>query len=51
MNYLIWDFDGTLSYREGMWSGTLFEILCRDLMEVVAMLEREKVATLNSGKV
>ncbi|MEO5930542.1 MAG: HAD family hydrolase [Candidatus Kapaibacterium sp.] len=27
MNYLIWDFDGTLGYRAGMWSGTLLEIL------------------------
>ncbi len=24
---LIWDFDGTLAYREGRWSGTLMEIL------------------------
>ncbi|MDB5033994.1 MAG: hypothetical protein JWQ98_1235 [Chlorobi bacterium] len=27
MNYLIWDFDGTLGYRSGMWSGTLLDIL------------------------
>jgi putative hydrolase of the HAD superfamily len=25
--YLIWDFDGTLASREGMWSGTLLEVL------------------------
>lgn len=24
---LLWDFDGTLAYREGRWSGTLMEIL------------------------
>jgi putative hydrolase of the HAD superfamily len=28
MNYLIWDFDGTLGYRtEGMWTGVLLEVL------------------------
>jgi putative hydrolase of the HAD superfamily len=26
MNFL-WDFDGTLAYRDGMWSGTLFSVL------------------------
>jgi putative hydrolase of the HAD superfamily len=25
--YILWDFDGTLAQREGMWSGTLMEIL------------------------
>ena len=31
-SYLIWDFDGTLGYREGgMWSGTLRDILCEAL--------------------
>jgi len=24
---VLWDFDGTLAYREGMWTGTLIEIL------------------------
>ncbi|MEH2435929.1 MAG: HAD family hydrolase [Nostoc sp.] len=27
MKYLLWDFDNTLGYREGMWSGTLHSIL------------------------
>jgi hypothetical protein len=27
MQYLLWDFDGTLAYRPGMWSGTLVEVL------------------------
>lgn len=28
MNYLIWDFDGTLGYRsEGLWTGALLEVL------------------------
>jgi putative hydrolase of the HAD superfamily len=25
--YLIWDFDGTLGYREGQWSGALMDVL------------------------
>ena len=25
--YLIWDFDGTLAYRLGQWSGTMSEVL------------------------
>ena len=30
MKLLIWDFDGTLGYREGgMWTASLFNILCR----------------------
>jgi putative hydrolase of the HAD superfamily len=27
MKYLIWDFDGTLGYREPMWSGSLLEAI------------------------
>lgn len=27
MPYLIWDFDGTLGYREGGWSGAMLEVL------------------------
>jgi putative hydrolase of the HAD superfamily len=27
---IVWDFDGTLAYREGMWSGTLLEMLQRE---------------------
>ena len=27
MNYLIWDFDGTLGYRPGRWAGALAEVL------------------------
>jgi len=26
-SYIIWDFDGTLGHRTGMWSGTLLEVL------------------------
>lgn len=25
--YLLWDFDGTLAYRDGMWSSTIYELL------------------------
>jgi putative hydrolase of the HAD superfamily len=28
-NYLIWDFDGTLAYRPGQWSGAMIEVLRR----------------------
>ena len=27
MKYLLWDFENTLAYREGMWSGTLHSII------------------------
>src|ERR1700733_6018107 len=27
--YLIWDFDGTLAYRPGKWSGTMAEVVKR----------------------
>jgi putative hydrolase of the HAD superfamily len=40
MNYLIWDFDGTLGYREGMWTGALFDILCRELPDHGCSIEQ-----------
>ncbi len=40
MRYLIWDFDGTLGYREGsMWSGTLFKLVRAALPELGVRLE------------
>jgi putative hydrolase of the HAD superfamily len=27
MKYILWDFDGTLAYRDGMWSSTLLSLL------------------------
>jgi putative hydrolase of the HAD superfamily len=27
MYNILWDFDGTIAYRDGMWSGTLFSLL------------------------
>ena len=29
MKVILWDFDGTLGFRDGMWSGTLIEVLQR----------------------
>ena len=34
VGYLLWDFDGTLGYRQPMWSGTLREVLRRELPEL-----------------
>ena len=31
--YLIWDFDGTLGYREGAWTGAMVEVLRRHAPE------------------
>lgn len=39
MKYLIWDFDGTLGYRSGMWSGTLVEVLRREMPECPATVD------------
>jgi len=40
MKYLIWDFDGTLGYREGgMWSRTLFEIVDEAMPELGVTVE------------
>ena len=30
IEYLLWDFDGTLAYREGMWTDTLLSVLQRN---------------------
>ena len=27
MKYLLWDFDNTLAYRDGMWSSTIHNLL------------------------
>ncbi len=34
--YLIWDFDGTLAYREGMWASALVEVLRRGAPDCAA---------------
>jgi putative hydrolase of the HAD superfamily len=31
---ILWDFDGTLAYRDGMWSGTVFSILERNKINI-----------------
>ena len=38
--YLIWDFDGTLGYREGIWSGALAEVVCRKFPDRKATREQ-----------
>ena len=39
VRYIIWDFDGTLACRPGMWSGTLLEILHRELPDCTSTIE------------
>ena len=31
---ILWDFDGTLAYRDGMWVGTLFSILQKNTINI-----------------
>jgi putative hydrolase of the HAD superfamily len=31
---ILWDFDGTLAYRDGMWSGTLFSVLKKNKINI-----------------
>src|SRR5262245_6700427 len=38
VRYLVWDFDGTLAHRPGLWSGTLADILRQHLPETTATL-------------
>ena len=38
--YLIWDFDGTLGYREGMWSDILMEVLRRNAPDCAATADQ-----------
>jgi putative hydrolase of the HAD superfamily len=38
LKYVIWDFDGTLAYRNGKWSGTLIEVLHREIPDHPATL-------------
>jgi putative hydrolase of the HAD superfamily len=39
MRYLVWDFDGTLAYRPGQWSGALCKILQEEFPDVPATFE------------
>jgi putative hydrolase of the HAD superfamily len=34
MKLILWDFDGTLTYREGMWTGSLIEVLRAEAPEI-----------------
>ena len=47
MKLLIWDFDGTLGYRVGMWSGTLIEIVRRTVPD--QPVTREQVRAIPKG--
>jgi putative hydrolase of the HAD superfamily len=39
VKYLIWDFNGTLGYRSGGWSGTLVEVLRQEMLGFPATVE------------
>lgn len=41
MRYIIWDFDGTLAFREGKWTGTLLEVLRRSRPD--SMVQAEEI--------
>ncbi|MBZ9715532.1 HAD family hydrolase [Deinococcus multiflagellatus] len=41
---LIWDFDGTLAYRQGLWSGALLQILDREAPGHTVQLEQLRPA-------
>lgn len=47
MKLLIWDFDGTLGYRDGMWSGTLIEIVRRTAPDRVVTHEQVRAIPKN----
>jgi putative hydrolase of the HAD superfamily len=32
---ILWDFDGALAYRDGMWSGTLFSVLKKNKINIL----------------
>ena len=47
MKIILWDFDGTLAYREGMWSGTLFSLLEKNNIKNITIEEIKPY--LNNG--
>ena len=48
MQLLIWDFDGTLGYRQGAWSGALLDVL--EAHSLAPQVSREQIsAHLRSG--
>jgi putative hydrolase of the HAD superfamily len=34
---ILWDFDGILAYRDGMWSGTLFSVLDKNNIKNISL--------------
>lgn len=49
MNHLLWDFDGTLSYREGMWSGAMIDLLHREIPSTTDVKAEHVSRHLQSG--
>ena len=45
MKLILWDFDGTLAYRDGMWSGTILSIL-RDVDEHLSHVSVDDIRPL-----
>ena len=47
MKVLLWDFDGTLGYRDGMWGGTLVEIVRHTVPRRAVTLEQVRAIPKN----
>ena len=45
--FILWDFDGTLAYRDGMWTDTLFSVLQRN--NIYTILKEDIRPLLNIG--
>jgi putative hydrolase of the HAD superfamily len=48
MKYILWDFDGTLGYRDGMWSGTLYSLLSKNNITNISLENIEPYLDRNS---
>jgi len=49
MIHVLWDFDGTLAYREGMWSGAMADLLHRELPSMTDVETEHISRHLDSG--
>ena len=47
IQYLLWDFDGTLAYRDGMWTDTLFSVLQKN--DIKNIIKEDIRPLLNIG--
>jgi len=43
--YIIWDFDGTIAFREGLWSQAVVDVVNRNFPEAKPQLSRSKPCT------